>query len=105
MNDISLKEKGENADKRHTNWKLLLYHGVLMLLVLSALSTAIYSLYRTRESESKDTGKKIIQEETYRLWSLVSLSNDGLLLNNPSDNNVYCNGSFSGGSQSRFFMF
>lgn len=32
---------------------------------------------------------------TYRLWSLVSRKNDGVMRRNPSDDSVTCNGSFN----------
>lgn len=32
---------------------------------------------------------------TYRLWSLVSKLNDGIMMRNPSDDYVICNGSFN----------
>ena len=47
---------------------------------------------------------EVIQDTSYRMWNPVSMSNDGLLLLNPSNCNVHCNGSFSGGGSKFPFL-
>lgn len=63
---------------------------------------SFYALHQVRMDENGATGgpwkpHEVIEDTSYRMWNPVSMSNDGLLLLNPSNGNVHCNGSFSGG--------
>ena len=47
---------------------------------------------------------EVTKNTSYRMWNTVTMSNDGLLLLNPSNGNVHCNRSFSGGGSKFPFL-
>ena len=78
------------------------YHVVLTALTVTSIALSSYAVYRsTKEGNGATDGSPLklhpVDENTnYRMWSLVGMSNDGLMVLNPSGSNFYCNGSFSG---------
>ena len=74
----------------------------MTLLAANSFGISIYALCQVGMDEKGATGwpckpHEVIAGTSYRMWNPVSMSNDGLLLLNPSNGNVHCNGSFSGG--------
>ena len=83
------------------------YHVVLTALTVTSTALSIYAVHRLTTEENGDTAGSpekphpVEGDTNYRMWSLVGMSNDGLMVLNPSGSNFYCNGSFSG-SGSKF---
>ena len=85
------------------------YHVVLTALTVTSTTLSIYAVHRltTEGNGATDLPQKphpVHGNTDYRMWSLVGMSNDGLMVLNPSGSNFYCNGSFSG-SGSKFSIF
>ena len=80
----------------------VLYHVVLTALTVISTALSIYAVHRlTKEGNGATKGDPLKPHpvkgnRNYRMWSLVGMSNDGLMVLNPSGSNFYCNGSFSG---------
>ena len=80
------------------------YHVVLTALTLTSIGLSSYTLLRSENGATDGSPQKphpVDENTNYRMWSLVGMSNDGLMVLNPSGSNFYCNGSFSG-SGSKF---
>ena len=118
------KDSSESSlsDRFHKRkwWACLVYRAVLALaamLAATSLGMSSYAVYQVTMDEkgcrkggtnSDDFYKphEVEEDKHYRMWNPVSMSNDGLLQLNPSDGNVYCNGSFSNsGSKFPSFIF
>ena len=115
------KDSSESSlsDRFHKRkwWACLVYRAVLALaamLAATSLGMSSYAVYQVTMDEkgcrkggtnSDDFYKphEVEEDKHYRMWNPVSMSNDGLLQLNPSDGNVYCNGSFSN-SGSKFLL-
>ena len=83
------------------------YHVVLSALTLTSIGLSSYALLRSGNGATDGSPEKphpVDENTSYRMWSLVGMSNDGLMVLNPSGSNFYCNGSFSG-SGSKFPIF
>ena len=106
------KEPGQSDGIRKRKWACWVYHTVLTLLAASSFVMSSYSQYRwtTNKTNGSTRGNpftrshEVIQDTSYRMGNPVSMSNDGLLLLNPSNGNVHCNGSFSGGGSKFPFL-
>ena len=83
------------------------YHVVLTALTLTSIGLSSYTLLKSGNGATDGSPQKphpVDENTNYRMWSLVGMSNDGLMVLNPSGSNFYCNGSFSG-SGSKFPIF
>ena len=84
------------------------YHVVLTALTVTSTALSIYAVHRLTTEGNGATGgpqkpHPVEGNTDYRMWSLVGMSNDGLMVLNPSGSNFYCNGSFSGSSKFPIF--
>ena len=102
---LFFNKEPDQSDSFHKRkrWACWVYRAVLTLLVASSLGMSVYAVYQVTMDENGATGgtpwkaHEVTPDTSYRMWNPVSTSNDGLLLLNPSNGNVHCNGSFSGG--------
>ena len=106
---IYFKEPGQSAcyHGRKTRVFCVSYHVVLTALTVTSIGLSSYALLRSGNGATDGSPEKphpVDENTSYRMWSLVGMSNDGLMVLNPSGSNFYCNGSFSG-SGSKFPIF
>ena len=102
---LFFNKEPDQSDSFHKRkrWTCWVYRAVLTLLASSSLGMSVYAVYQVTMDENGATGgtpwkaHEVTPDTSYRMWNPVSMSNDGLLLLNPSNGNVHCNGSFSGG--------
>ena len=85
----------------------VLYHVVLTVLTVTSIALSSYAALKSGNGAPDGSPQKphpVVENTNYRMWNLVGMSNDGLMVLNPSGSNFYCNGSFSG-SGSKFPIF
>ena len=106
---VYFKEPGQSAcyHGRKTRVFCVLYHVVLTVLTVTSIALSSYAVLKSGNGATDGSPQKphpVDGNTNYRMWSLVGMSNDGLMVLNPSGSNFCCNGSFSG-SGSKFPIF
>ena len=84
------KEPDQSASfHKRKRWACWVYRAVLTLLAASSFGMSIHAVYQVTLDEKGATGEpwkahEVTPNTSYRMWNPVSMSNDGLLLLNPS---------------------